>query len=555
MKPPLSDTDRDGGRILVDQLLIQEADMAFCVPGESFLPAINALRDCSHKIKLVVCRQEGGAAYMAEAYGKLTRKPGVCFVTRGPGASNAAIGIHTAFQDSTPMVLFIGQVGTKFADREAFQEVNFGNMFGGMTKWVAQVNSIDRIPEYVSKAFQIAVSGRPGPVVIVLPEDVLSARAVVSDGSKHSRVKASPSEKNLNNVFQLLRKSKKPLILIGGSDWSDRARSNIQLFAEKLNIPVVCSFRWQDLIDNNHACYCGDVGIGINPVLKENLQGADLVVALGPRLGEMTTGGYVLFRKERLKQKLVHIHQGAEELGAVYSADLYINSGMEEFTSAMLKQNPIGNLPDWRIWTKRLRSDYLDTLKITKGNSDYANLAHFVNKLQSKIPSDSIISNGAGNYTGWVQRYWQYIGSGSQLAPTSGAMGYGVPAGVAAGLVYPNKQVVSFSGDGCFLMNGQELATANQYNVRVLFIVVNNGMYGTIRLHQEKSYPGRVYGTELLNPDFCMLARSFGLHSELVLSDSDIDGALDRALMAESSSLIEIRVDPDQITTRLTLPI
>ncbi len=554
----MSNIDRDGGHILVDQLLIQGVEMAFCVPGESFLPAINALRDVKDRIQLVVCRQEGGAAYMADAYGKLKRKPGVCFVTRGPGASNAAIGIHTAFQDSTPLVLFVGQVGTNFIDREAFQEVDFNRMFGGMAKWVAQINTIDRIPEYVTRAFQISVSGRPGPVILALPENILSDSGMVSDGAKYKKVKASPSESSLNDLAKVLTESKKPIILVGGSDWSDLARSHIKLYAERLGIPLVCSFRRQDLIDNNHPCYCGDVGIGINPMLQKNLIASDLIIALGPRLGEMTTGGYELFRQSKNpEQKLVHIHQGAEELGSVFAADLCINAGMEEFTSALVEKDIVQPVSSWAIWAKEMRSDYLDTLKLPKRerDSNYADLGVFIDRLKSKVPANSIITNGAGNYTGWVQRYWQYVGFGTQLAPTSGAMGYGVPSGVAAGLVYPDQQVISFSGDGCFLMNGQELATAMQYNVKVLFVVVNNGMYGTIRLHQEKSYPGRVYGTELSNPDFCMLARSFGLHSELVSVDSDIDGALERALSVDSSSLIEIKVDPDNITTRLSLPI
>ncbi len=546
---------RDGGHILVQQLLIQGTDTVFCVPGESFLPVINAFYDFEKQINLVVCRQEGGAAYMADAYGKLKCQPGVVFVTRGPGASNAAIGVHTAYQDSTPLILFIGQVGSQFADREAFQEVDFRRMFGEMTKWVAQIERVDRIPEYVSKAFQIATSGRPGPVVISLPEDILSKTSDVPDGFKYKKVKASPSKEELENFQSLLNDSNKPLMLIGGSDWSSQAKSNIRSFVEKYKLPVACSFRRQDLIDNKNNCYAGDVGIGINPALKSHIERSDLIIVLGPRLGEMTTGGYTLFSDKRGEKKLVHIHQGAEELGVLFCSDLMINSGMEAFTASLMDVENIRPRKTWENWTKKLHSEYLRTLVVDVENNGFVDLSLFLSVLKNKIPQNSIITNGAGNYTGWVQRYWQYSDCGTQLAPTSGAMGYGVPSAVTAGLVYPSRTVVSFSGDGCFLMNGQELATAVQYGLKILFVVINNQMYGTIRLHQEKTYPSRVYGTDLVNPDFAMLAKSYGLHGDMIHKNEDIEAALDRGIAAKGSALIEIRVDPNKLTNRLSLPL
>ncbi len=546
--------ERDGGHLLIDQLLIQGVDTVFSVPGESFLPAINALFDHQKDINLVVCRQEGGAAFMADAYAKLTRKAGICFVTRGPGASNASIGVHTAFQDSTPLILFVGQVGSEFSDREAFQELDYRQMFGQMAKWVAQVNSTDRIPEYVTKAFQIATSGRPGPVVLALPEDVLSSTSKAIDGKRYKKIKASASPDDFDKVFSLLEASRYPLLLLGGSDWSPKASESIEQFAGEYCLPVSCTFRRQNLINNSHDSYCGDVGIGINPALKSHILSSDLIIAVGPRLGEITSSGYTLFQNSNLNKKLVHVHQGVEELGTVYSADLMINSGMEEFTSGLLnyEKNQIGNT--WGEWTKKLRGDYLKTLEVGELSEDFADLSLFVDKLKTKITPDAIITNGAGNYTGWIQRYWQYSRAGAQLAPTSGAMGYGVPSGVAAGLIYPDKRVVSFSGDGCFLMNGQELATAIQYGVKVLFVVVNNGMYGTIRLHQEKAYPARVYGTSLINPDFVALGKSYGLYAELITHNDQINDTLDRVLSKDVSSLIEVKVDPHKITHRSVLP-
>jgi acetolactate synthase-1/2/3 large subunit len=542
---------RSGGQILVDQLRVHGVDTAFCVPGESYLAVLDALYDHRKALRLIVCRQEGGAAFMAEAHGKVTGNPGICFVTRGPGATNASIGVHTAYQDSSPMILFIGQVGGDVAEREAFQEVDFRRMFGPMTKWVAQIDRAERIPELVSHAFHVATAGRPGPVVLALPEDMLVSQVSVTDAKPYARIKASPSSADMETLREMLAESSRPLVLLGGGDWSARACADIRAFVEANNLPAACSFRRQDLLDNRHPNYCGEVGIGINPLLAQRVRQADLVLAIGPRLGEMTSGGYTLFGIPQPAQKMVHVHPGAEELGRVYSAALMINSGMAEFAHAAASL-PAVDSSAWRDWTHQAGTDYLKNLEPGRmpGNLD---LAKVVALLRDTLPADTVVTNGAGNYTGWVQRYWQYGGFRSQLAPTNGAMGYSVPAAIAAKLALPGRTVVSFSGDGCFLMNGQELATALQYDLKILFLVVNNSMYGTIRMHQERDYPARVYGTALRNPDFAALARAYGLHGESISETGHFDAALQRALKANGPALIELRIDPEAITTRASL--
>ena len=542
---------RSGGRILVDQLGIHRADTAFCVPGESYLDVLNAYYDVRERMRLIVCRQEGGAAFMAEAYGKLTGRPGICFVTRGPGATNASIGVHTAYQDSTPMSLFIGQVGSEVVEREAFQELDYRRMFGQMAKWVAQIDRADRIPEFISHAFHTAVSGRPGPVVLSLPEDMLVSQAVAVDARPYTRVKAHPGIADMDRLREMLAQAQRPLVILGGGDWSASACDDIRAFIEANNLPAACSFRRQDLLDNRHPNYCGDVGIGINPALAERVRSADLVLTIGARLGEMTSGGYTLFSIPRPAQRMVHIHPSSEELGRVYQADLMINAGMEEFAKAA------GNLPAvdssrWRDWTHRAGADYLQNLKhgAMPGALDLGEVMAFLRK---RLPENAIVTNGAGNYSGWVQRFYQYTGFRTQLAPTNGAMGYGVPSGVAAKVVHPDRVVVSFSGDGCFTMNGQELATAVQYDLPVLFIVVNNGMYGTIRMHQEREYPARVYATALKNPDFAALAQAYGLHGEVVNRTVEFEPAFERAMASNKPALLELRIDPEAITTRISL--
>jgi acetolactate synthase-1/2/3 large subunit len=551
---PTARTDavpRSGGRILVDQLKIHGVDTAFCVPGESYLDVLNALYDAREQIRLIVCRQEGGAAFMAEAYGKLTGKPGICLVTRGPGATNASIGVHTAFQDSTPLILFIGQVGGDVAEREAFQEMDYRRMYGQMAKWVAQIDRAGRIPEFLSHAFHVAVSGRPGPVVLALPEDMLVSQAVVADAAPYARVKAHPGTADLERMRECLEVAQRPLVILGGGDWSAGACEDIRAFIEANNLPAACSFRRQDLIDNRHPNYAGDVGIGINPRLGERVRKADLILAIGARLGEMTTGGYTLFGVPNPGQKFVHVHPGSDELGRVYRADLMINSGMAEFARAAAAL-PAVDSSRWRDWTHSAHADYVANLQHAPMQGP-VDLGEIVAWLRKRLPENAIVTNGAGNYSGWVQRFYQYTGFRTQLAPTNGAMGYGVPAAIAAKAVHPDRVVVNFAGDGCFLMNGQELATAAQYKLPVIFVVVNNGMYGTIRMHQEREYPARVYATALENPDFAALARAYGLHGELVGKTADFAPAFERALGSGKPALLELRIDPEAITTRTSL--
>ena len=542
---------RSGGRILVDQLGIHGVDTAFCVPGESYLDVLNAFYDVRERMRMIVCRQEGGAAFMAEAYGKLTGRPGICFVTRGPGATNASIGVHTAYQDSTPMILFIGQVGSDVVEREAFQEMDYRRMFGQMAKWVAQIDRADRIPEYISHAFHIAISGRPGPVVLSLPEDMLVSQAVATDAQPYARVKAHPGMADMDRMREMLAQAERPLVILGGGDWSAGACDDIRAFIEANNLSASCSFRRQDLLDNRHPNYCGEVGIGISPALAERVRSADLILTIGARLGEMTSGGYTLFSIPRPAQRMVHVHPSSDELGRVYQAELMINAGMREFAGMAARLAPVDS-SRWRDWTHRGREDYLKNLKHgpMPGALDLGEVMAFLRK---RLPDNAIITNGAGNYSGWVQRFYQYTGFRTQLAPTNGAMGYGVPSGIAAKVVHPDRVVVSFSGDGCFTMNGQELATAMQYDLPVLFVVVNNSMYGTIRMHQEREYPARVYATALKNPDFAALAKAYGLHGEVVNKTAEFEPAFERAIASNKPALLELRIDPEAITTRTSL--
>ncbi len=540
-----------GGEILVEALQTHGVDLAFCVPGESYLAVIDAMYDRRQQMRLIACRQEGGAAFMAEAYGKLTGRPGICFVTRGPGATNGSIGVHTAYQDSSPMILFIGQVGGDIVEREAFQEVDYRRMFGQMAKWVAQIDRAERIPEYVSHAFHLAVSGRPGPVVLALPEDVLTAAAPVAPSRPYQRVKPHPGPGELQQLREMLIKAQRPLLILGGGDWGASACADIQVFLEQWELPTACSFRRQDLLDNRNPRYVGEIGIAISADLKKRVREADLILALGPRLGEMTTSGYTLFEIPQPRQRLVHVHPGVEELGRVYAAELMINAGMAEFAS-QAKGLPAPADQPWRAWAASLRNEYLSTIEPVPAPGAL-NPSVAVAWLRERLPAGTIITNGAGNFSGWVQRFYQYTGFRTQLAPTNGAMGYGVPAAVAAKLVHPERMVVCFSGDGDYLMTGQELATAVQYGVAVIFCVVNNGMYGTIRMHQERDYPARVYATALQNPDFAALARAYGAHGELVERTEDFAPAFERAAAAGKPAVIEMRIDPEAITTRTTL--
>lgn len=541
---------RSGGEVLVDQLIVQGVTNAFCVPGESYLAVLDALYLKRKDISLYVARQDGGAAFMAEAYGKATGEVGICFVTRGPGATNASIGVHTAFQDSTPMILFVGQVGGDMVDREAFQEIDYRRMFGQMTKWVAQIDRVERIPEYVARAFQVASSGRPGPVVLALPEDMLVEKVRIEDSERAKRVTHQPSMQNMQEVRSLLELSERPLVILGGGGWSESARRQIEMFAEKNHLPVGCSFRRQDLFDNRHPNYIGDIGIGINPKLASIVKESDLLLVVGARLGEMTTGGYALIEAPTPKQKLIHIHPGIEELGRVFQASVMINSNIEEAAEALNLLEPSESVST--DWLNRANKTYIENI-IPQPSTGDVDLSELMIAMRELLPRDTVMTNGAGNFSGWIHRYWQYEDFRSQIAPTNGAMGYGVPAGVAAKIACPDKLVVSVSGDGCFLMNGQEIATAIQYNLKILFIVFDNGMYGTIRMHQERDYPSHVYGTALKNPDFAALAKAYGLHAETVTSTRDIRGAIKRCIDQNSASLIHIKVDPEAITTRTTL--
>ena len=542
---------RSGGQLLVDALKVHGVDHVFGVPGESYLAALDAFHSAAEKIRFVICRQEGGAAYMAEAYGKLTGRPGICFATRGPGATNASLGIHTAYQDSSPVILFIGQVGNDFVEREAFQEIDFRRMYGQMAKWVAQIDRADRVPEYVHRAFHTAVSGRPGPVVLALPEDMLTETAAVADTGRYQRVAAHPGEADLQKLRAMLAQAKRPFVLLGGSDWTAQACADFRAFAEANDLPVGTAFRRQDLYDNRLPNFAGDVGIGINPKLAERVKACDLLIAIGARMDEMTTAGYSLIAAPRPKSKFVHVHPGAEVLGRVYEAELLIHSGMPEFAQALRKLAPVEARP-WKDATRAARAEYEAWLQPEPAPGEL-HPGEVIAFLRKRLPPETIVTNGAGNFAGWIHRYYMYPGFRTELAPTSGSMGYGVPSAVAAKLVHPDRPVISFSGDGDFLMCGQELATAAQYDLKIVFIVMNNGMYGTIRMHQERDYPGRVSGTELKNPDFAALARAYGLHGEIVGKTADFEPAFERAMKAKTASLIELRLDPEAITTRTTL--
>jgi len=548
MKPDLK--TRHGGRILADALVAQGVKMAFGVPGESYLPVLDGLHDLRDKLSFIVCRQEGGASYMAEAYGKLTGEPGVLFVTRGPGATNGAIGVHTGFQDSTPMVVFIGQVGNEFVEREAFQEIDYRRMYGQMTKWVAQIDRVERIPEYVSHAFHTAMAGRPGPVVLALPEDTLFAEAAVADVPRHHTVRPAPSPSQMNELRGLLERARTPFVLLGGGGWDGDACRQLQSWIEKAGLPVGAAFRCQDLIDNRSPSYAGDVGIGINPKLAERVRQADVLLVIGARLGEMTTSGYSLIEAPVPHQTLIHVHAGAEELGRVYRPALAINSGYPQFVDALQQLPDLGE--SWKEQTAAARQEYLDWTepRPIPGKLQYGNVIRW---LSDKLPEDTIVAGGAGNFASWLHRHFRYKGFRTQLGPTNGSMGYGYPAAVAAKLAAPSRNVVAICGDGDFLMNGQEIATAVQYGAAFVALVVNNGLYGTIRMHQEREYPGRVFGTDLRNPDFAAYARAFGGHGETVERTEDFAPAFERAAASGKPALVELKIDPDAISPATTL--
>ena len=531
---------RHGGQILIDQLKIQGVDRVFCIPGESYLPALDGLYESG--IQTIVGRQEGGVAMMAEASGKLTGRPGIAFVTRGPGASNASAGIHIAFQDSTPMILFVGQVDSSHRDREAFQEVDYKKMFSPLAKWVAEIDNIERLPEYISKAFNIALSGRPGPVVLSLPEDTLFAKADIPDAPKANPSKQMVSEEDVNEVIDKLKLAKNPFIIVGGSGWSSEAAENLGKFAKSMGIPVGTSFRCQDYLDNRHPNYVGDVGIGINPALLKRIKLADCVLVLNARLGEMTTGGYSMFDIPKTKQYLIHIHPDPNELGSVYQPDIGLVCNSAEFIKKAVNnskehqnKSPTKERANYQAWQKPLT---------TPGN---VKMEVVIKTLSNILPEETIITNGAGNYNGWLHRYFTYKGWRTQVGSTSGSMGYGLPAAVAAKLIHHDKEVICLSGDGCFQMTMQEFGTACQYGLNIIIIISNNSVYGTIKMHQEKAFPGRPSGTSMVNPNFAELAKSYGGHGEVVLSTDQFSGALERARNSNKPAILDLRTDPKAI--------
>ncbi len=531
---------------------------AFGVPGESFLAVLDGFHAHRDRIRFIVNRQEGGAAFMAEAAGKLTGRPGVCFVTRGPGATNAAIGIHTAFQDSSPMVVFVGDVASDQRDREAFQELEYQSFFGpstkGMAKRVERIDSAERIPEYVARAFATAMNGRPGPVVVVLPEDMLTQPVQARPLPRVEPVDAWSDPGALRRLREMLLAARKPFLIAGGGGWTPQAAQALQRFAENWKLPVGNAFRFQDCFDNHHPQYAGDVGIAINPKLAARIRESDLVIALGPRLGEMTTGGYTLLQAPRPAQKLVHVHASAEELHRVYQADLAIHAGMGAAARSLEVLTAPPQLP-WAEWTAAAHADYLSNL-VPQPLPGPVDMAAIIALVQKHLPADAVVTNGAGNFATWMHRFFRHHGLAkgfkTQLAPTSGAMGYGVPAGIAASLL-TGRTVFTIAGDGDFLMNGQELATATQFAGKSIIVLLNNGMLGTIRMHQEREYPQHVQATALVNPDFVTLARAYGWAGERVERTEAFEPALRAALARDTGTVIEVMLDPEVISTRMTL--
>ncbi|MGY3482976.1 acetolactate synthase-1/2/3 large subunit [Bradyrhizobium sp. USDA 4011] len=531
---------RTGGQILIDQLVAQGVERVTCVPGESYLAALDALHDSP--IDVVICRAEGGAAMMAEAYGKLTGRPGICFVTRGPGSTNAAHGVHIAMQDSTPMILFVGQVDTGMREREAFQELDYKAVFGTMAKWAVEIDRPDRIPELVARAFRVALQGRPGPVVISLPENMLTETAAVADAPKVEPAATWPAPSDLERLGTMLSGAKTPIVVLGGSAWTQEAAKGIARFAERFDLPVATSFRRASLFDADHSHYAGDLGIGPSPKLRDRFTGADVILLIGGRMSEMPSSSYTLLDIPVPSQKLIHVHPGSEELGRVYQPALAIQATPAAFAAAVESMKPAA-APAWKGEAAKAHADYLawtDKPRELPGHFQYGEV---VTWLRDRLPKDAIVCNGAGNYAGWIHRHHRFHTFAAQLAPTSGSMGYGVPAAVMAKRQHPDRVVVAFAGDGCFLMNGQEFATAVQYDAPLIVVVIDNAQYGTIRMHQERDYPGRVVGTQLKNPDFALYAKAFGGHGERVERTEDFAPAFERALASGKPAILHCLVD------------
>lgn len=548
---PTADGQITGGQALIEALQANGAKTAFGVPGESYLAALDALHDTQDSLDFITCRHEAGAANMAEAYGKLTGEPGICFVTRGPGATHATIGLHTAFQDSTPMIMLIGQVAADQVEREAFQEIDYRRFLSEVTKWTAEINDASRIAEYIGRAFRVATSGRPGPVALALPEDMLRQLCAPQKAVPYTPAVAHPSAAAIDDIKSLLENAERPLVMLGGSGWTKDAVAQIQAFAENNNLPVTVSFRCQDRFNNNHPNYIGDMGIGANPKLIARMQEADVLLVLGARLGEMTTGGYGRLEVPVPNQTLVHMHQGAEELGRVYQPDLAINATPQTIAPALASMKLEG-AAKFASSTIEARTEF-ETWTMPTDNPGDVKIASLYEHMRDTLPDDAIFCNGAGNYAAWLHRFYRYRDFPTQLAPTSGAMGYGVPAAIAAKIVHPERTVIACAGDGCFMMSAMELATAARYGANVIFLVFNNSMLGTIRMHQERDYPTRVSGTDLTNPDFVQFAESFGLHAGRVERTDEFPAALAAALEAGKPALIEIKIDPEAIGPTATL--
>lgn len=537
------------GRVLVDALRLHGVDRVFCVPGESYLEVLDALYDAASEIQLVVAKHEGGAANMAEADGKLTGRPGICMVTRGPGATHASAGVHTAQQDSTPMILFVGQIARNQVGRDAFQEVDYQAMFGKLAKWVVEVTDASRMAEIVARAFHVAVSGRPGPVVVSLPEDVLTEACAVPAVRSRVLAPAVPDGSTMRAIASALADAQRPLLIVGGSGWSDEAAGALADFAAAWDLPVASSFRRQDIFDNGRAQYVGHLSLGMNPALKDMVTTADVILAVGTRLSDIATDGYTLLQVPLPRQRLIHLHPDANEIGRVYRPEIGVAASVAT-AAAALAQLPAPSRTSWNAWTQAGRKAHEAFVQppARAAAATGVDFAAAMRHVCETLPDDAIVSNGAGNYTVWVHRFHQYRRPRTELAPTSGAMGYGLPAAVAASLRYPERDVVCVAGDGCFLMYPQELATAAEYGARFIVLVVNNGMYGTIRMHQENHYPGRVSGTRLQGPDYVALARAFGGYGERVDSTDGFAAAFDRARAQRGFALLELITDPRQIT-------
>jgi acetolactate synthase I/II/III large subunit len=541
---------RTGGQLIVEALKANGVKRISCVPGESFLAVLDALHDSD--IDVLVCRQEGGAAMMADAWGRLTGEPGICMVTRGPGATNASAGLHIAMQDSIPMILFIGQVQRDAREREAFQEVEFRRAFTEFAKWVGEIDDAARIPEFVTRAFAVATSGRPGPVVLALPEDMLRDEVEAPHPRHYTPVTSHPGRSQIEELHGRLTSAERPMVILGGTRWNEASVAGIREFAERFQLPVGCSFRRQMLFDHLHPSYAGDVGIGINPALAKEIKEADLLILLGGRFSEMPSSGYTLMDIPYPHQALVHVHPDPSELGRVYRPDLAICADATDFVAALAElEAPVG--PVWADRTKRMHDAYMSWSTTPETSPGAVHMGRIMDWIEANTPADAIFTNGAGNYATWLHRFHRFRRFNTQAAPASGSMGYGLPAAVAAKQLFPSREVICFAGDGCFMMHGQEFATAVQYGLPLIALVINNGMYGTIRMHQEREYPGRVSATELANPDFAALARAYGGHGETVKTTEEFAPAFERARASGKPAIIEIALDPQAITPTRTL--